>query len=57
MSLTKTEWENLAVDLLAIVKRNVTGWERDFSEKEVKELRKAWNENLCEGDDGYWYNY
>lgn len=53
--MTKADLEDVAIRLLVIVKRNVTDWERHFSDKEVREIRKIWNTGLAEGHDGYWY--
>lgn len=52
--MTKTELEDVVIGLLVIVKRNVTGWERGFSDSEVKEMRKIWNQNLSESSPNYW---
>ena len=55
--MTKAELEDMVVMLTAIVRRTTNGWERDFNDNQVKQIRKIWNTGLSEGDDDYWYDY
>ena len=52
--MTKEQWINVALKLAAQSRRTQTGWERDFTEAEIKALRKEWNQNTYDGDTDYW---
>lgn len=50
--MKKEQWINIAMMLVAQSKNSLTGWERDFSEAEIKALREEWNKNAHDTD--YW---
>lgn len=50
--MKKEQWINIAMMLVAQSKSSLTGWERDFSEAEIKALREEWNKNAHDTD--YW---
>lgn len=52
--MNKEDIKNLVVQLVMVAKRNETGWERHFSDSEVAQLRKIWNDGLPEYDADYW---
>ena len=56
MKETKTNLSDLIVDLLVIVKRNETGWERHFSDEQLRALRRVWNDGLFSTDQDYWHD-
>lgn len=55
--MTEKDWQNLALRLCGMVRDKTTGWRENFTPREVRTLRQAWNENMDEGDYSYWHEW
>lgn len=51
----KPDWELLAVRLVGIVRRNVTGWQQNFTTRQILALKESWNDGVMPDDPDYWH--